>query len=64
MASIQKFRKKWRAIVRKKKITVVKTFWKKSDARLWDDKIEAQIEVGLYFEAELYFIKKLEICLY
>ena len=49
MASIQKFRKKWRAIVRKKKIIVVKTFWKKSDARLWADKIEAQIEVGSYF---------------
>ena len=52
VTSIQKIRKKWRAIIRKKKITVVKTFWKKSDARKWSDKIEAQIEVGSYLEVK------------
>ena len=54
MASIQKFRTKWKAFVRKKKITVIKTFLKKSDARKWADKIEAQILVKsslIHFEA-------------
>jgi hypothetical protein len=48
MASIQKFRTKWKVFVRKKKITVIKTFLRKGDARKWADKIEAQIEVGSY----------------
>ena len=47
MATIRKLRKRWQAIVRRKRIHVSKTFWKKSDARLWSDKTEAQIEVGL-----------------
>ena len=45
VATLNKHRKKWQAIVRKKKITVIKSFWKKGDARKWADKIEAQIEV-------------------
>jgi len=48
MASIQKFRKKFKAFVRKKNITVIKTFRKKSDASKWAYKIEAQIETGVY----------------
>lgn len=50
MATIRKLRKRWQAIVRRKRIHVSKTFWKKSDARLWSDKTEAQIEVGSYLE--------------
>jgi len=41
VAYIRKHRKKWQALVRKKKIVVVKSFWKKGDARKWADKIEA-----------------------
>ena len=52
MATLHKHRKKWQAIVRKKKITVIKSFWKKGDARRWADKIEAQIEVGSYLEVK------------
>ena len=52
MASIQKFWIKWKAFVRKKQITVIKTFLKKSDARKWADKVEAQIEVGSYLEVK------------
>ena len=48
VASIQKFRKKFKAFVRKKNITVIKTFRKKSDASKWAYKIEAQIETGVY----------------
>ena len=47
MATIRKLRKRWQAIVRRKRIHVSKTFWKKSDARLWSDKTEAQI--SFYF---------------
>ena len=52
MAYIRKHRKKWQALIRKQKITVVKSFWKKSDARLWADKVEAQIEVGSYLKVK------------
>jgi len=52
MASIQKFRTKWKVFVRKKKITVIKTFLRKGDARKWADKIEAQIEVGSYLQVK------------
>jgi len=52
VAYIRKHRKKWQALIRKQKITVVKSFWKKSDARLWADKVEAQIEVGSYLEVK------------
>ena len=52
MATIRKLRKRWQAIVRRKRIHVSKTFWKKSDARLWSDKTEAQIEVGSYLEVK------------
>ena len=52
MAYIRKHRKKWQALVRKKKIVVVKSFLKKGDARKWADKIEAQIEVGSYLEVK------------
>ncbi len=38
--------------VRKKKITVIKTFLRKGDARKWADKIEAQIEVGSYLQVK------------
>ena len=48
MASIQKFRKKWKAFVRRGKVTAVKTFTKKSDASKWAYKVEAQIETGSY----------------
>lgn len=49
MATIRKLRKRWQAIFRRKMIHVSKTFWKKSDARLWSDKTEVQFEVGSYF---------------
>ena len=66
MASIQKFRTKWKAFVRKKKITVIKTFLRKGDARKWADKVEAQIEVGSYLEVKkserLNEIKVHELC--
>ena len=48
MATIRKHFKKWQALVRKKKITVIKSFWKKSDASKWADKTEAQIETGVF----------------
>ena len=48
MATIHKHRKKWQAIVRKKRITAIKSFWKKSDAFAWAYKTEAQIETGTY----------------
>ena len=54
MATIRKIRRKWQAIVRRKKIHVSKTFLKKGDARKWADKIEAQILVKsslIHFEA-------------
>ena len=47
MATIRKIRRKWQSIVRRKKIHVSKTFLKKSDARKWADKIEAQIIYNL-----------------
>ncbi len=53
MATIRKLRKRWQAIVRRKRIHVSKTFWKKSDARLWSDKTEAQIEVGSYLGTKI-----------
>ena len=52
MAYIRKHRKKWQALVRKKKIVVVKSFLKKGDARKWADKIEARIEVVSYLEVK------------
>ena len=48
MAYIRKHYKKWQAMVRKKKITAVKSFWKKSDASNWAYRTEAQIETGSY----------------
>ena len=47
MATIRKVRRRWQAIIRRKKVHISKTFWKKSDARFWADKTEAQIEVGV-----------------
>lgn len=43
---------KWQVVIRKKKIRVIKSFSKKSDARLWADKTEAQIEVGTFLEVK------------
>ncbi len=48
MSTIRKHFKKWQALVRKKKITVIKSFWKKSDASKWAYKTEAQIETGVF----------------
>ena len=48
MATITKHYKKWQAIVRKKNIRAIKSFWKKSDASAWAYKTEAQIETGTY----------------
>ena len=48
MAHLHKHGKKWQAIVRKKKTTVIKSFWKKSDASKWAYKTEAQIETGVF----------------
>ena len=48
MATIRKLRRKWQAIVRRGKIVVAKSFWKKSEASQWAYKIEAQIETGSY----------------
>ena len=67
MATIRKIRRRWQAIVRRKRIYVSKSFWKKSDTRRWADKIEAQIEVGSYLEVKkserLNEIKVYELCL-
>ena len=52
MATIRKHYGKWQALVRKKHIRVIKSFSKKSDARFWADKTEAQIEVGSYLQAK------------
>ena len=48
MATIRKLRRKWQTLVRMKKISVAKSFWKKSDATKWAYKVEAQIETGTY----------------
>ena len=48
MANIRKFKKKWQAQVRKKKIYVAKSFLRKGDATRWAYKTEAQIETGSY----------------
>ena len=48
MAHIRKLRRKWQVQVRKQKIKVTKSFWKKSDASKWALKTEAQIETGSY----------------
>ena len=48
MATIRKLRRKWQALVRRGKIVVAKSFWKKSDASKWAYQIEAQIETGSY----------------
>ena len=46
MAHIRKLRRKWQAIVRKKKIRAIKSFLRKLDASKWAYKVEAQIETG------------------
>ena len=51
MAHIRKLRRKWQVQVRKQKIKVTKSFWKKSDASKWALKTEAQIETGSYLNA-------------
>ena len=48
MAHIRKHRRKWQAIVKRKKIRVQKYFLRKLDASKWTYKIEAQIETGTY----------------
>jgi len=48
MATIRKHLRKWQAIVRRGKIVVAKSFWKKSEASQWAYKIESQIETGTY----------------
>ena len=48
MAYIRKFKRKWQALVRRKKIHVTKSFWKKGDATRWAYQVEAQIETGTY----------------
>ena len=48
MAHIRKHLRKWQAIVRRGKIVVAKSFWKKSEASKWAYKIEFQIETGSY----------------
>ena len=48
MAHLHKHGKKWQALVRKKKIVAIKSFWKKSDASKWAYMTEAQIETGSY----------------
>ena len=50
MATIRKVRRRWQAIIRRKKVHISKTFWKKSDTRFWADKTEALIEVGSLFK--------------
>ena len=67
MSTIRKIRRRWQAIVRRKRIHVSKSFWKKGDARRWADKIETQIEVGSYLEVKkserLNEIKVYKLCL-
>jgi len=48
MAYIRKHGKKWQSVVRRNNLTVIKSFWKKSDASKWAYKTEAQIETGSY----------------
>ena len=45
---IRKKRKKWQCIVRHKGHMVTQTFVSKSDASLWDHKIEADLINGTY----------------
>ena len=52
MAHIRKLRRKWQVQVRKQKIKVTKSFWKKGDASKWALKTEAQIETGFYLNFE------------
>lgn len=48
MAQIRKHGKKWQAVVRRKKITAYRSFWKKIDCTKWAYQTEAQIETGSY----------------
>ena len=48
MAYIRKHGKKWQSVVRRNNLTVIKSFWKKSDASKWAYKTEAQIETGSF----------------
>lgn len=40
MATIRKVRRRWQAMVRRKRIQISKTFWKKGDARKWAKIVE------------------------
>ncbi|MBO6469186.1 MAG: hypothetical protein HVK44_03405, partial [Pelagibacteraceae bacterium] len=63
MAHIRKLRRKWQVQVRKQKIKVTKSFWKKSDASKWAIKTEAQIETGTYRRVqEVERIADIRIC--
>ena len=57
MAYIRKFKRKWQALVRRKKIHVTKSFWKKGDATRWAYKREAQIETVLLNDQKTKAIK-------
>ena len=48
MATIRKRFKKWQAIIRRQKISIAKSFMRKSDASKWAYRTEAQIETGAY----------------
>ena len=48
MATFKKHFGKWQARVRKKNISVAKSFLRKGDATKWAYKVEAQIETGTY----------------
>ena len=48
MATFKKHFGKWQARVRKKNISVAKSFLRKGDASKWAYKIEAHIETGTY----------------
>ena len=48
MSYIRKHNKKWQAVVRRNKITVIKSFTLKSEATKWAIRTEAQIENGEY----------------
>jgi integrase len=52
MAQIRKHGKKWQAVVRRKKITAYRSFWKKSDCTKWAYQTEAQIETGSYLNVK------------
>ena len=51
MVSISKWGSKWQAQIRKKgRLPITKSFARKRDAEIWANKIESEIDRGLYID--------------